>query len=121
MKGTLLLVVLLIFSSCEMSVEQDIRYIEHLLDVELKDGYQIKNKQYDFTIGDSIKSFDIVFDDSTFDLFFYEVESIFIPIDKTLIDKKNLDYYKNFDFGDTRVHFSINLKEKTLHYTYADL
>ena len=45
MKGTLLLVVLLIFSSCEMSVEQDIRYIEHLLDVELKDGYQIKNKQ----------------------------------------------------------------------------
>lgn len=123
MKTKTFFLVLFIFISCGIDTERDIKTIENLLEVRLKDGYQIKNKEYDFGIGESIKSFDMIFDDSAFDLFFEKVKDKFIIIDKTTMKdiQINIDYYKNFEFDDSRIHMSIDLNEKTLHYSYVDL
>lgn len=123
MKIKTFFLVLLIFVSCGIDTERDIKNIENLLAIQLKDGYQIKNEEYDIGIGESIKSFDIVFDDSAFDLFFEKVKDEFIIIDKTTMEdiQINIDYYKNFEFDGVRIHMSIDLNGKTLHYSYVDL
>src|SRR5690606_18419792 len=123
MKIKTFFLVLLIFVSCGIDTERDIKYIENLLAIQLKDGYQIENEEYDIGIGESIKSFDIVFDDSAFDLFFEKVKDEFIIIDKTTVEdiQINIDYYKNFEFDGVRIHMSIDLNGKTLHYSYVDL
>lgn len=121
MKTKSLFLLLLFLISCEIKTNQDIQIIENLLGVTLEDGFEIANKQYEIGIGDSIKSFDIVFEEQAFVAFFEEVKNIFIPVDKTLIDNKNLDYYKNYEFENSRVHLSINRSKKTLHYLYVDL
>lgn len=123
MKIKTFFLVLLIFVSCGIDTERDIKNIENLLAIQLKDGYQIKNEEYDIGIGESIKSFDIVFDDSAFDLFFEKVKDEFIIIDKTTVEdiQINIDYYKNFEFDGVRIHMSIDLNGKTLHYSYVDL
>lgn len=121
MKIKSFLLVMLILISCEIKTHSDIRILENLLEVTLADGFEIVNKQYKIGIGESLKSFDIIFEEQAFVDFFAEVENIFIPIDKSLIDNKNLDYYKNFEFEDSRIHLSINFSKKTLHYLYVDL
>lgn len=117
----LFLVSLVFCSSCEVEVAKDIQNIEKLLEISLENGYEVVNKHYEFGIGESIKSFDLIFDKPSFDKFFKDVENTFIPIDKTLIINKNLDYYKNFEFDGSRIHMSINLSQRTLHYMYVDL
>lgn len=121
MKTKSFFLVLLILISCEIKTNQDIQILEDLLEVKLEDGFEIVNKQYEIGIGESIKSFDIIFEEQAFIIFFAEVENIFIPVDKTLIDNKNLDYYKNFEFDNSRIHLTINRSNKTLHYLYVDL
>lgn len=113
--------IFLIFISCGIETTNELRIIENLLEIELEEGFEILNKHYDFAIGDSILSFDIVFEETTFDEFLKKVEHVFIPIDKTISLNKNLDYYKNWEFDDSRIHMSINLSEKTLHYANVDL
>ena len=113
----------LFFISCEINVESDIKNIERLLEVKLEKGYQIENKEYDYGIGDTVKSFDIVFDETAFNSFLREVENKFLPVDKDMYEdvKTNIDYYKNYDFDGERIHLSIILSEKRLHYSIVDL
>lgn len=117
----LFLVTLVFCSSCEVEVAKDIQNIERLLEISLENGYEVDNIHYEFGIGESIKSFDLIFDKPAFDKFIKDIGDTFIPIDKTLITNRNLDYYKNFEFDGTRIHMSINLSQRTLHYMYVDL
>lgn len=121
MKTKFILLIFLIFISCGVETTTELRLIENLLEIELEEGFEILNEHYDFAIGDSILSFDIVFEETAFDKFLKKVEHIFIPIDKTVSLNKNLDYYKNWEFDGTRIHISINLSENTLPYANVDL
>lgn len=123
MRKRIYLIFLLLLASCAISVEQDIKNIERILDVKLEDGYKIKNKKYDYGVGDSVKSFDVIFTEAAFDSFFNKVKNKFEIIDKNIVEDVKIknDYYKNVDLGDTRVHMSINLSKKRLHYTIVDL
>lgn len=120
-KTKFIFLIFFIFISCGVETTAELRLIENLLEVELEEGFEILNEQYDFAIGDSVLSFDLVFEETAFDEFFKKVEHIFIPIDKTIILNKNLDYSKNWEFDGSRIHMSINLSEKTLHYANVDL
>lgn len=124
MKSNIYLLLLLILtSSCGINVDLDIKYIESLLEVKLEEGYRIKNKEYHFGIGDSVKSFDIVFDEAAFNSFFREVKHKFIPVEKDMFEnvKSNIDYYKNYDFDGERIYLAITLSERKLHYSIIDL
>lgn len=123
MKKIYYLIVVLLITSCSINVQQEIENIESLLDVKLEDGYTIENKEYTFAIGDSVTSFDVVFTDAAFDAFFNKVKDKFEIIDKNILEdiQIEIDYYKNFEFEDTRVHMSINILDKKLHYAIVDL
>lgn len=123
MKEGVYLIVLLLVTSCAINVEPDIENIERILEVKLEDGYKITNKKYDYGIGDSVKSFDIIFTEAAFDLFFNEVKNKFLIIDKNIVEDVQIknDFYKNIDLEGMRIHMSINLSKKKLHYAIVDL
>lgn len=123
MRNIIYLIGFFFVASCAVNVDQDIKNIERILDVKLNDGFEIKNEKYDYGVGNSIKSFDIIFTEAAFNLFFNKVKNKFEKIDKNIIKdiKIKNDYYKNIDLGDTRIHMAINLSRKTLHYAIVDL
>ncbi len=123
MKSNLYLLLLLILTSCEIPVDFDIKYIESLLEIKLEEGYIIENKEYHYGIGDSVKSFDIVFDEAAFNMFLREVGHKFVPVGKDPYDavKSNIDYYKNYDFDGDRIYLAITLSKRKLHYSIIDL
>jgi|SRR5690554_6881087 len=123
MRKIMYLICFFFVASCAINVDQDIKNIERILDVKLEDGYEIMNQKYEYGIGDSIKSFDIVFTKTAFDPFFDKVKGKFEKLNNenaSDIETKN-EYFKNIDLGGTRIHLSISLTQKKLHYSIVDL
>ncbi len=114
MKKLLTAITILILLSCTENKNVDIKKLEKHLGTEIIWEYKISNFEEEVGAGNSLKIYDLVFSKNDYAL-------LLKKLDLNNFGKSGKYYYKNIDYGNTRIRVLLITDRFLIRYSEIDL